>query len=387
MKTQQFNTTRHMKAQSITAIFLAAIILVACGPQGDPLDAKKAELDGAKATLAELRQTISQLEGEISAEDPDYFKASNSTIPVTSMPASKTHFEHKIEVRGSVMSRTNVQVGAEMGGKLNRVAVKEGDAVRKGQTLAVFDTEDIQRSIDALTTQLSFANTVFEKRERLWKKNIGTEIQYLEAKTNKESLEKQLATLNTQMKKTVVKAPFSGTIEKLPVKVGQVLQAGSPVALLVGNSDMYITTEVSENFVSAFRKGDKVRATIPSLGESFETEISSIGQVINQASRTFTLEVKLPANANYKTNQIVVLQLTDYVNEEAVVIPSRIIQEDIDGNFVYLIDNNKAKKVHIELGLSYENLTQVVAGLSGGETVVDKGNRAVGDGSIVDVQN
>ncbi len=387
MKTQQYNTTRHMKAQSITAIFLAAVFLVACGPQGDDLDAKKAELDAARVTLAELRETIKRLEGEISAEDPDYFKAASSTIIVTSMPANKTHFEHKIEVRGAVMSRTNVQVGAEMGGKLNRVAVKEGDAVRKGQTLAVFDTEDIQRNIETLKTQLTFANTVFEKRERLWKKNIGTEIQYLEAKTNKESLEKQIASLNTQMKKTVVKAPFAGTIEVLPVKVGQVLQPGAPVAFLVGNSDMYITTEVSESFVGAFKKGDKVQATIPSLDDTFESEIISIGQVINEASRTFTLEVKLPKGPNYKTNQVVILQLTDYVNEDAVVIPSRIIQEDIKGNFVYLIDNNKAKKVHVELGLSYDNHTQVLAGLNGGETIVDKGNREVGDGSIVDVKN
>lgn len=376
-----------MKAQSITAIFLAAIILVACGPKGDELDLKKAELNAAKVTLAELRETITQLEGEITKEDPEYFKAANSAVLVTSMPASKALFEHKIEVRGSVMSRTNVQVGAEMGGKLNSVTVKEGDNVRKGQTLAVFDTEDIQRSINELTTQLDFAKTVFEKRERLWKKNIGTEIEYLQSKNDKESLENQLATVQTTMKKTVVKAPFSGTIEVLPVKVGQVLQPGSPVALLVGNSDMYISTEVSESFVASFKKGDKVSVTIPSLGESFETEVTSIGQVINQASRTFTLEVKLPKNANYKTNQVVVLQLTDYVNDDAVVIPSRIIQEDTKGNFVYLINNNKAKKVHIELGLSYANHTQVVAGLNGGETIVDKGNRAVGDGSTVTIQN
>lgn len=376
-----------MKAQSITAIFLAAIILVACGPKGDDLDAKKAELNEAKATLAELRQTITRLEGEITQEDPAYFKAANSAVLVTSMAANKAVFEHKIEVRGSVMSRTNVQVGAEMGGKLNRVAVKEGDQVRKGQTLAVFDTEDIQRSMDELNTQLAFAKTVFEKRERLWKKNIGTEIEYLESKNNKESLENQLASLQTTMKKTVVKAPFSGTIEVLPVKVGQVLQPGAPVAFLVGNSDMYISTEVSETFVGSFKKGDKVLATIPSLGESFETEVTSIGQVINQASRTYTLEVKLPNNTNYKTNQVVVLQLTDYVNDDAVVIPSRIIQEDTKGNFVYLINNNKAKKVHIELGLSYDNHTQVVAGLNGGETIVDKGNRAVGDGSTVTIQN
>lgn len=387
MKTQQYNTTRLMKAQSITTIFLAAIMLVACGPKGDDLDAKKEELKAAEATLAELRQTIKDLTSEISNADPDYFKASNSTIMVTSMPAKKALFEHKIEVRGSIMSRTNVQVGAEVGGRLINLAVKEGDRVRQGQTIAMLDKEDIERNISSVQTQLDFAKTVFEKRERLWKKNIGTEIEYLQSKTDKESLEKQLATLQTQLRKTTVRAPFAGTIETLPVKVGQVLQAGTPVAFLVGNSDMYIAAEVSESFIGSFERGDLVSVTIPTLGDTFDSEIISIGQVINEASRTFTIEVKLPANTKFKTNQVAVVELTDYRNEDAVVIPSRIIQEDNKGNFIYLITGDKAKKVHVELGLSYDNHTQVVAGLSGGETVVDKGNRAVSDGSIVEIQN
>lgn len=383
----KFNHTTIMKAQSITTLFLVALLVAACGPQEEGLDAKKAKFEEAKVQLLELNASIKELENEIKSEDPDYFKKANSAILVTSISAVKDIFEHKIEIRGSVMSRTNVQVGAEMGGKLNNIYVKEGQTVRKGQTLARIDTEDIERSIDAVKTQLDFANTVFEKRERLWKKNIGTEIQYLESKTNKESLEKQLASLNTQMKKATVTAPFGGTIEMVPVKVGQVLQPGSPVAFLVGTSDMYISSEVSEAFVGKLSVGDPVSVSVPSLGESFDTEIASIGQVINQASRTFTVEVKLPKEAKYKTNQVAILKLTDYKNEDAVIIPSRIIQEDVKGNFVYLIDNGKAKKVHVDLGLSYDNHTQVIAGLNGGETMIDKGNRAVGDGTSISVQN
>ena len=375
-----------MKAQSITAIFLAAVFLVACGPE-DELEAKKAALDEAKQQRAELTQTINDLTSEISREDPDYFKAANSAIRVTTMPVAKEVFQHKIETRGSILSRTDVEVGAEMSGKLIRVSVKEGDQVRKGQTIAVFDKEDIVRTMDGIKTQLTFANTIFEKRERLWKKNIGTEIQYLEAKTNKETLEKQLASLQTQLNKTSVKAPFTGSIERLPVKVGQVLQMGNPVAFLVGDEDMYISTEVSEAFIGSFKKGDMVTAAVPSIGKTFQTEITSIGQVINEASRTFTLEVALPKTADFKTNQVVVLQMVDYEKEDAVIIPSRIIQEDTEGNFVYLINKDKAKKVHVELGLSYGNSTQVLAGLNGGETIVDAGNRDVADGSIVDIKN
>jgi len=376
-----------MKAQSITTLFLVALLVAACGPQEEGLDAKKTQLTEARAEVLELNATISSLEKEIAAEDPDYFKSKNAAILVTSLAANKAIFEHKIEIRGSVMSRTNVQVGSELGGKLTSVNVKEGQAVRKGQALATISSEDIDRNIDAINIQLEFAKTVFEKRERLWKKNIGTEIQYLEAKTNKESLEKQLAQLETQKSKTIIRAPFSGTIEAVPVKAGQVIQPSMPVAFLVGTADMYIAGEVSESFVGKFRKGDPVSVYIPSLDETFETEISSLGQVINQASRTFTVEIKLPKDKQYKTNLVSVMKLTDYKNDEAVVIPSRIIQEDLKGNFVYLIDNNKAKKVHIKLGLSYDNHTQVITGLNGGETIVDKGNRAVADGTAIDVQN
>ena len=387
MTKSKLNNNTIMKAQSITTIFLAVLLVAACGPQLSELEQKKADLTEAEAKMAEIKANITKLKKEIAQEDPEYFDDAKSAVQVTTYAAAKSAFEHKIEVRGTVMSRTNVQVGSEIPGRLTRVLVKEGQKVSRGQALATLDGEDMQTQIDAINTQLEFATTVFEKRERLWKKNIGTEIQYLEAKNNKESLEKQRATLETQMAKTTIRAPFGGTIESVPVKSGQVVQPGMPVALLVSSADMYLSAEVSEVYVGKFKKGDNVLVTIPTLDDSFETEITSIGQVINQASRTFTVEVKLPKPNTYKTNQVAILELVDYRSEDTVIIPSRTIQKDSKGNFVYLIDNNKAKKQHIELGLSYDNHTQVVAGLAGGESVVDKGNRSVGEGTAVKLEN
>lgn len=376
-----------MKTQSIIILLFATLVIVSCSQPTDDLQAKKDELEAAKAELQELKSTISSLTKEIEAQDPDFFKSSQSAIRVTSIPAAKTHFEHKIEVRGSVMSRTNVQVGSELPGILTSVRVKEGQQVRKGQVLATINKEDIERNIATTETQLSFAKTVFEKRDRLWKKNIGTEIQYLQAKNNKETLERQLESLKTQLKKTSIVAPISGTIEQVPVKNGQYVQPGFPVVFLVNNANNYVSAEVSEAFVGRFEKGDEVTVNIPSLGDNFSSTIASIGQVINEGSRTFTVEVALPRGNEYKTNTVTLLSLTDYSSEESIVIPSRIIQEDIKGNFVYLIEGDKAKKVHVQLGLSYENQTQVLTGLSGGETIVDKGNRAVADGTTITIQN
>lgn len=377
-----------MKSTNIIAAILLVVFAAACGAPEQGLDAKKAALTDAKAELKTIQDKISTLEAEIKAEDPDFNKANINKTLVTVVPAQKRTFEHKIEVRGNVESRTNVNISAEMMGQLVELQVKEGQRVQAGQLIAAIDSENLLKTIDEVETQLEFATTIFDKRKRLWEKNIGTEIEYLQAKNNKEALENQLETLNTQLDKTTIEAPFSGVIENVPVKKGEIVQPGQPVAFLVSNNSMYIASEVSERYIGSFKVGDAVEVTLPALNETFMSTISAVGNVINPASRTFTIEIELPMVKDYlKTNLIAVLKMTDYKAEEAVVIPSRIIQEDFEGNFIYLADQDKARKVHVELGLSYDNHTEVITGLNGGEPVIDKGNRSVADGTVIDQQN
>ena len=388
MKTTQIRNYKIVKAKSITMLFMASLLAAACGKPGTAdLAAKKKQLAEAKTQLAEVKATIAQLESEIAAADPEFFKGRNTAQPVTAVKAKKNRFEHKIEVRGAVMSRANVQVGAELPGRLTHVKVKEGQRVKKGQVLAMIDAEEIERSMAITETQLRFATTVFEKRERLWKKNIGTEIQYLEAKNNKETLEKQWESLQTRLSKTSILAPFSGTIEQVPVKNGQYVQPGLPIAFLVNNAENYISTEVSDAYIGSFEMGDEVTVRVPSLGDTFSSTITSIGQVINKNNRTFTVEIALPKGTNYKTNQVTVVHLTDFSADNSVVVPTRIIQEDLKGNYVYLIEGDKARKVYMEPGRSYDNRTRIVAGLNGGETLIDKGNRTIADGVTVSIRN
>lgn len=377
-----------MKSQSFLAIILATIIIVACGEKPEGLDAKKAALTDAKDQMATLKAQVATLEREIKLEDPTFMKSLESAILVTTLNTEITPFHHEVQVRGSVMSRTNMTISSEVMGQLKSLYVKEGQSVKRGDVIGEVDSENLLKAIDEVQTRLDFAITVYEKRERLWKKDIGTEIQYLESKNNKETLEKQMETLATQLEKTKIKAPRTGVIERVPANDGELVQPGSPIAFLVSNEDMYITAEVSEAFIGKFIKGDEVKVTIPSLGETFTSSINSIGRVINAASRTYSIEVKLPRNEAFmKTNLTTVIHLTDYKTDEAIVIPSRIIQEDLKGNFVYKIEDNTAKKVHVELGLSFGNDTQVLNGLSKGDQVVDKGNRVVGHGSVVSIQD
>ena len=377
-----------MKLKSIITIFLISALAFACGQAEEGLDAKKSALTDARAELKALESQISTLESEIKAEDPDFEKISVNKTLVTVVSAEKKSFEHKIEVRGNVESRENVNISAEMMGQLVELKVREGQTVRAGQLIAAIDSENLIKTIDEVETQLEFATTVFEKRKNLWEKNIGTEIEYLQSKNNKEALENQLETLTTQLDKSTIEAPFSGIIESVPVKSGQIIQPGQPVAFLVSNNNMYITAEVSERYIGNFRVGDEVEVSLPAVKETFMSKINSVGNVINPSSRTFSVEVELPDGKDYlKTNLIAVLKLTDYHAKQAVVIPSRIIQEDLEGNFVYLADKEKARKVHVELGLSYNNHTEVVAGLNGGEPIIDKGNRSVADGTVIDLKN
>lgn len=378
-----------MKTIKISTFFMLAVLVAACGSQEtDSLEGKKARLGEIKSEIESLNQEMVSLEAEIKSADPNFGKGADNSTLVTTLTAAKQPFQHKIEVRGNVESRTNVNISAETMGQLTAVNVVEGQYVRRGQVIATIDSESIEKNIAEVETQLDFATTVFEKRERLWKRNIGTEIDYLTAKNNKESLERTLETLQTQLEKTKIKAPFNGTIEQVPVNRGQMVQPGVPVAFLVSNENMYISADVSEKYVGRFQRGDSVTVMIPSLGETFESTITAVGQVINQASRTFSVEIKLPKVDEYlKTNLITVIQLTDYEAEEAVVIPSRIIQEDLEGTFIYKANGKKAERVAIELGLTYDGHSEVVNGLNGGETVIDKGNRIVADGTSIKIQN
>ncbi|MFY0594750.1 efflux RND transporter periplasmic adaptor subunit [Roseivirga sp.] len=376
-----------MKPQSIITILVLTLVAFSCGPK-DTIESKKARIQEAKAEMKALETEVSEIEKALVAEDPNYNKPVEAATLITTVNAAKENFDHKIEIRGNVESRTNVTISSEMMGLLTSLPIKEGQYVEKGQILATVDAENLKKSVDELENQLEFATTVFEKRDRLWKKNIGTEIDYLQAKNNKESLEKQLATLQTQLDKAEIKAPFNGTIETVSVRQGEIAQPGMPIAYLVGNANMYITAEVSESYIGKFNRGDKVMVSIPSLGKEEASKIISVGKVINPASRTFTIEVQLPRlGSSVKTNLVTLLKLTDYSSDDAVVIPSRLIQEDFEGNFVYTVKDKRAAKVHVKLGYSYDNHTEVLSGLNGGEVVVDKGNRTVANGTMVTAQN
>lgn len=373
-----------MKKKIYLSLITLSILAASCG-QDDQLAEKKETLAEKKSQVRELKAEISELESEIAALDPEFARANRRAALVTTTPVVQQDFEHFVEVRGEVRSNKNVTISAEFMGMINSIPVEEGQQVRRGEVLLNINANVLRNNIEEVKTQLELARSVFERQKNLWDQNIGSEIQFLETKTRKEGLERQLATLQAQLNQSVVRAPFSGTIEEIAVREGEMASVGMPLLRLVSLQDMYIKADVSENYIGSFKKGDEVEVSFPALNRTITTTMASVGQVIDPRNRTFTIEARLPGDTELlKPNLLAVLQVKDFEAEDAIVIPTNLIQRDGKGEFVYVVEQQaevpQAKKKHIETGITYQNQTMVKNGLSADDTLIDQGFREVVDG-------
>ncbi len=362
------------------------LFFVSC-TETNEIEAKKKELTAAKTELFELKARVAKLEKELAAmgaieSDPNLTLVSTFTV-------KQQPFVHKVDVRGTVRSRNNVLISAETPAAVQQVLVVEGQQVTKGQVLIIQDGEILRKTIKELEASLDLAKTIYERQQKLWDQNIGTEVQYLEAKNKKESLELKLATTRSQLAKTRIKAPFDGIVDMIDARVGEMLQPGVPVIRIVSMSNMYIKADVSESFIGKFRKGQKVKVYFPSTDKMLNSTISSIGQVINPNNRTFEIEVSLPNHYQVKPYMIAVLTLADYENPKALVVPTKIIQSDRMGNFVYRVvekdSTTVVQRADITVGITYNNDTEITSGLTEGEVLVLKGGIELTDGAAVKV--
>jgi RND family efflux transporter MFP subunit len=366
-----------------------SVILAACTAQsGSDLDAKKQQLETAKKEAVALAKTISDLEKEIKAADPT-FAASRNIVLISPVKLERKPFEHFIELRGTVESRRNVQLSAQMGGEIERVHVKEGQRVSKNQTLVSLNADVLRSSLGDLKSSYELAKTMYEKQAKLWEQKIGTEVQYLQAKNAMESLEKKMEATSAQIAQMMVKAPFNGTIDKVDALEGQMAVPGFRLVRMVNADDVYVSVDVSEDFIGKFKANDKAELYFPAQDKKISSIVSSVGQVINPENRTFDMEIKLPSGMQVQPNQVSSVTLRDYVNTKAFSLPTKLIQRDNQGQFVYVIgkDGNKniARKQYISIGVSYAGTTEITEGLTGEETIIGEGFRDVAEGIEVNI--
>ncbi len=379
-----------MKAKHV--IVLTAFLLASCGgetSQTGPVAEKKQLLSSYKKEMTELRTKIDQLENEIKlAENSD---PKSSLRKVETVRLGTSPFEHFVEVQGTVQSDKNVTVNPETSGMILRRLVEEGATVSAGQAIMQIEAENIQRNIEELQTRLELASTVYKRQENLWNQKIGSEIQYLEAKNGKESLERSLATLKTQLDKAFVRSPINGTLDEFFANVGEMANPSMPVARVVNIRQINIEAEVSEAYVRSVKKGDLVTVRFPMLGFEKVAPVTLVGQFIQPQNRTFRIQVKLDNNDGMlKPNALAVLRIRDFAEEAALAVPSQLVQQGTDGKkFVYTAHNEGSKdfarKTTVETGMTYEGKTLIISGLKNNDRLVFKGFNEVTDGEEINV--
>ncbi|NQW28420.1 MAG: efflux RND transporter periplasmic adaptor subunit [Flammeovirgaceae bacterium] len=368
----------------------ASLITFSCQNKKEPSD-KLEKLNLLKTQLKEIENEITTIETELQMSGELEVLAVNE-IKVTALKVEEEIFQHKTDLRAGVASRSNVLLTSELMGRIATINVSEGQRVAGGELLITLNAQVLKDNIAEVKTQLDLAQIIFEKQTNLWEQNIGTEIQYLQVKSNAESLERRLKTMQSQLNMSRIYAPFEGVIDQVIAKVGEFSQPGMPLLRLVNPASMYLQAAASEVFLGKFEVGDSVQITFPIQNKQLYSIVTAVGQVIDGQNRTFQLEVQLPkVDFFVKPNQVVVLQLVDYENTHALTVPSKLIQTDNRGTFIYVIEGESgkriAKKAHIETGISFKNKTEIVSGLARGQWVADKGYRELSEDVVVELIN
>lgn len=329
---------------------------------------------------------------EKTGETPPYSPTSTKTLVLVKTVAYEK-FENFVQVNATVEAVNEAFISPEINGQIKAIYAKEGQRVNKGDLLVTLNADTIDSSIAEVKSSLELAQTIYEKRKGLWDKKIGSEIQYLEAKTNKESLENRLKTLETQLEMTRIKAPINGIVDKIYQKEGELAVPGMQLLQLVNLHDIYINAEVSESYLSTIEKGTPATVHFPSYPNiHIESTVYRTGNVIKQQNRTFLVQLLLNnKDEKLKPNMIAIIKIRDYLQEEALVVPSIVIKNDLKGNYLFLVDKNQgkniARKTYIETGRSQLGSTEITQGLTPGRQVIINGYNLVKDGMEVEVQD
>ena len=381
--------------KNILLYVTTAAMLAACGASAptDDLGKKRAELDSLKAAYKELGERIKDADSWIAEHDTTVKKNLPS---VTTLVLNNSRFEHFVEVHGNVKADKSAELFT-MGGRVRRILVSEGQQVSAGQTLIDLDNDAVAKQRDAAKAGAVLARDVFEKQAKLWEQKIGSEVQYLQAKSQMEQAEAGLAALNEQVRLSNVTAPFSGIVDDIMVTVGDMTSPMAPVARVVDPNGASLEADVPESYLQRVKNGDPVKVEFPSTGDTLSATLANVSRFINPANRTFRVSVRMPNGSNMvRPNLLSVIHVRDLVKDSALVVPSRTIQEDVNGNnYVFVLENKdgrqRTKKVMVQRLVDYKKVTMIAVAdgttnLSGA-TIVDEGAKSVADGQEVKVTN
>lgn len=373
--------------KKIILLTTLSIALLACSTKESDASLEQLISDKNVAALqtkkATLQAELAKIEGALAVLD---VKKIEALVAIQTL--KDTVFNHYLEVQGSVDTKENIVVQPEFSGTLTALYVKAGQRVTKGQILGKIDDAGMGQQLANIENQCALAKTTFERQKNLWDKKIGSEIQFLQAQAQMISAQKSVAQMKAQVAKTVVRAPFSGTIDEVFVERGEVV-APNPQGLMriVNLSNMYVSTTVPETYIGKLKPGTEVAVFLTSLGKTYKGKVRQVANYINPNNRSFGIEVSVPNPDNLlRPNQVAKLKIIDYTNNNAIVVPTNVVQEDGQlQKFVFIATNvNRtsgiAKKVVVKVGKSSNNFTEILSGLSANDIIVTEGVNSIADG-------
>lgn len=365
-------------------IYLGLIgLLVACQATTD----KQAELEKLKAEHDKIAAQIAQLESEI---NPEGTKAEVKSVAVKVTPSEECVFNHYIEVQGIVDADQNIAVSPQMAGLVTAVHVKEGSVVKKGQVMVELDAQVVRQQLEEVNTQLALATSIYEKQSALWEKKIGSEVQYLQAKNNKEALESRVSTMKEQLKMANIVSPINGTVESMPLRVGMMASPGIPTSTIrvINMSVAKISAEVAETYATKIKDGNEALVSFPDLGKELETKLNFTSRYIDPTNRTFKVECRVASrDVELRANMVAYIKIKDYSNEKAFCLPVNYVQSNQEGKFIYVAKKNGegwiAERRKVKTGMDYNGVIEVQEGITAGENIITSGFQGLNGGEKV----
>lgn len=356
--------------------------------------------EGNLEELQERRSSLIIQKGQINNELKEITKGvsildtAKSFVLVNTVTTKTETINHFSKFQGIIKTDQNMILYPEFSGRVSKIYVDEGDVVKKGQALAKIDDGGLYNELKLVESQAKLAKTIYERQSKLWNDKIGSEIQYLEAKTNYEIQNNRLKSITESLAKTTITAPFSGTIDEIFIEEGNLV---SPPMMpdqgnafrIINLNELYVESVIPESFIGKIKKGAEVQVEIPVLNKSFNSTIKHSVSSINELSRTFKIEVSVPKNdLDLIPNLNVEVNVLDYTNSQAILVPESIVSEDSDNNkFLFTVLNNKAKKTIVETGYTQNGMIEITTGLDVNEIVINEGGRIVKDGQNVKIFN
>jgi len=359
-------------------ILYIPVILFLAACSNKPKD-PKAELADLKKQQSDINKKIAALEKKTGGND------SSKVANVSAVTIQAGQFTNYVQIQGRIDAQDNVTAYPQAQATITAIYVKVGDHVSKGQTLVQLDNSVLLQNIAQAQSQAELATQLYQRQKNLWDQKIGTEVQFLQAQTNMQSAQKQVASLHRQADLYRIVSPINGTVDQMDLKLGQAATPGQTGVRVVNADVLKVKADVPESYSNSINQGDEVKVVFPDVADSITTKVTFASKVIDPSSRSFGIEIKLPHNKEYRPNMTAVLKVADYSKHNALAVPLNSIQKSDDGDYVFVNENGIAKRKNVKEGVTYGDKTEIVSGISSGDQVITAGAADLEDGDRIKV--